>query len=619
MNSYCDKKEVTVAFSKTKRQEEDEVIWRIVEQGATDDEECGGTNCSAGENRDPGWPGTSVFRMLIPATKVGAVIGHSGERLRRLCEETKACVRVIGGHFAAAERAVIIFAKEQPDEPKPPAIDALLRVYECTINDDGLDVRYNNIVVARILTPSEQAASLIGDQGSVINYIKKASKTNIHVIGNFLTLMHLLEPLVPSIDKFDISGLQLSIYTDADGDLPPVALEDDMIIEIWGLPARVHQALELVACHLRKYLVHRSVIPLFDPHVSIPISPVDMPPFHYSDHHEGLLHEASPGYYSLYAEAFQLEHPWTDTSYSRYPMENFTHADIFEYRQEAPVFFGRYRSVTPPHYGHEAEAYLSSPMELCLHNNLNTYGWEATPPIGRSDTVERIRSLISVYGKQAHPHPLRQTYQSTKMEKHPHSGISLYGRDDHPTRVSPSPATELPPSPAVSAYKWQVSPSLKMYPSTNVENLQHCRVSACAPEELPNVVVPSLTSQSPAVTSQVIMKMQVPIFYAEAVIGPTGARIDYIRQASGSSVVIKDLDDSAMSIEITGSAATDVQIAEQLIKNFMAEAAAASPDHSYDFIPSHLPAPRSPEPDIPTTSLTRRASCFTEPRLQATY
>lgn len=110
---------------------------------------------------------------------------------------------------------VIIFAKEQPDEPKPPAIDALLRVYECIINDDGLDVRYNNIVVARILTPSEQAASLIGDQGSVINYIKKASKTNIHVIGNFLTLMHLLEPLVPSIDKFDISGLQLSIYTDA--------------------------------------------------------------------------------------------------------------------------------------------------------------------------------------------------------------------------------------------------------------------------------------------------------------------------------------------------------------------------------------------------------------------
>uniref|UniRef100_J3N2M6 K Homology domain-containing protein n=1 Tax=Oryza brachyantha TaxID=4533 RepID=J3N2M6_ORYBR len=572
----------TVAVSKPKRQEENEVIGRMLEQGSSVDEECGGTNCSVGEDRYPGWPGTSVFRMLIPATKVGAVIGQRGERVRRLCEETKASVRVIGGHFASAEQAVIIFAKEQPDEPKPPAIDALLRVYMYTIYDDGLDVRSNDIVVARILTPSEQAESLIGDQGSVINYIKKASKTDIHVL---------------------------------DSDLPPVALEDDMIVEIWGLPARVHNALELVASHLRKYLVHRSVIPLFDPHVPIPISPmdmppfhysdhpispIDMPPFHYSDHPEGLLREVSPGYYSEYAEDFHLERPWTDTCYSRYPMENLTHADVFEHRQRAPRFLGKYRSVTPPRYGREAEAYLSSPMELCLHHNLNAYGWRATPPIGPSDAAERVRSLVSMYGKQAHPHLLTQTYQSTKMGNHPHLGISLYGTDTHPSGVPPSPATELPPSPAVSAYKLQLSPSLKMYPSTNVENLQHCRVSACAPEELQPAVVPSLTSQSPPVTSQVIMKMQVPIFYAEAVIGPTGARIDYIRRASKASILVKDLDDSVMSIEITGSAATDVQIAEQLIKNFMAEAAAASPDHSFDFIPSHLPAPGSPEPNCRT-------------------
>lgn len=60
--------------------------------------------------------------------------------------------------------------------------------------------------------------------------------------------------------------------------------------------------------------------------------------------------------------------------------------------------------------------------------------------------------------------------------------------------------------------------------------------------------------------------MQVPIFYTEAVIGPTGARIDYIRRASRSSILINDLEEGAMSIEITGSTATDVQTAEQLIK-----------------------------------------------------
>jgi poly(rC)-binding protein 3/4 len=47
-----------------------------------------------------------VFRMLIPAQKVGAIIGHKGERVRRLCEETRARVRIIGGHLCAAEQAV---------------------------------------------------------------------------------------------------------------------------------------------------------------------------------------------------------------------------------------------------------------------------------------------------------------------------------------------------------------------------------------------------------------------------------------------------------------------------------------------------------------------------------
>ncbi|KAL5224612.1 hypothetical protein ABZP36_011251 [Zizania latifolia] len=595
MKTRSDKKEVTVTIGKPNKQKDNEVIGRTLEQGITGNEECGGTSCSAGEDRYPGWPGTSVFRMLIPATKVGAIIGHRGDRVRRLCEESKASIRVIGDHFGAAERAVIIFAKEQPDEPIPPAIDALLRVYMHIIDDDGVDVRSNNMIVARILTTSEQAASLIGDQGSMIKYIKEASKTNIHVL---------------------------------DSDLPPVALEEDMIVEIWGLPAGVHKALKLVASHLRKYLVDRSVIPLFDPHVPIPISHMDMPPYHYSEHPEGLWHEASPGYYSVHAEDFQLEPPWIDTCHSRYPVENFPHPDILEYRQEVPIFFGRNHSVTPPHHGHEAEAYLSAPMELCLHHNLNAYGWQATPPIGPSYTVERIRSLISVHGRQAHP--LRQTYQSTKMGKHPGLGISLYGSDIHPIRVStssstelpPSPVisvTELPPSPGLSTHKWQVSPSSRMYPSANVENLLHCRVSACAPEDLPHVAVASLTNQSPAATSQVIMRMQVPIFYAEAVIGPTGARIDYIRHASRSSIVIKDLEESAMSIEITGTAATDVQIAEQLIKNFMAEAAAASPGHNFDFIPSHLPTPRSPEPDIPITTLAGRANGLTEQRLQAIY
>uniref|UniRef100_A0A0A9BJD5 Uncharacterized protein n=1 Tax=Arundo donax TaxID=35708 RepID=A0A0A9BJD5_ARUDO len=74
-----------------------------------------------------------------------------------------------------------------------------------------------------------------------------------------------------------------------------------------------------------------------------------------------------------------------------------------------------------------------------------------------------------------------------------------------------------------------------------------------------------------------------------------------------------------MSIEITGNAATDVLTAEQLIKNFMAEGAAASPGHSFDFIPSYLPTPRSPQEDILATSETSRVSSLPEQRLQVIY
>ncbi|TVU31050.1 hypothetical protein EJB05_22715 [Eragrostis curvula] len=551
--------------------QQDEVIGSILKESTVDNEDSGDT---ASGNRYPGWPGTSVFRMLIPAQKVGVIIGHKGERVRRLCEETKACVRIIGGHLCAAEHAVIVFAKEQPDEPIPPAMDALLRVYQLII-DDASDLRSNRTIMTRILTPSEQAASLIGEQGAMINSIMQASQTNIRVL---------------------------------DGDLPPVALEEDWVIEIWGLPARVRKALELVVSHLRKYLVDRSVIPLFYPNAPMPTLHMDIPPCHYSDHHEGPLHAFSPGYHSLCSEDPQRE-PWPETFYlrGRHPMECFQHADTFEYRWEAHTSFRRYRSVTPPNHGISAygpkasspmEAFLPAPMDLHSHRNL-IYGWRATPS-GPSANVERIRSLISIYGQQAHSR--KHTYQSPEMEKNTHCGISLHGREAHPTRVFLSDGTELPSTPGISTHELE-SPSFRMCRPTTVENLLHCRVSACEPEAPPHVSPPPLTSQPAPISSKINKKMQVPIFYAEAVIGPSGERIEYIRRASRCSILIRD-SEGAMFIEITGSSATDVLTAEQLIKNFMAECAAASPGHSFDLIPSYLPRARSPQADILTTSGT---------------
>lgn len=52
-------------------------------------------------------------------------------------------------------------------------------------------------------------------------------------------------------------------------DLPVFALQDDRVVEVVGEPVGVHKGIELIASHLRKFLVDRSIIPVFEMHVSL--------------------------------------------------------------------------------------------------------------------------------------------------------------------------------------------------------------------------------------------------------------------------------------------------------------------------------------------------------------
>jgi poly(rC)-binding protein 3/4 len=58
------------------------------------------------EKKWPGWPGESVFRILVPTQKVGAVIGRKGDFIKKMCEESKARIKVLEGPQGATERAV---------------------------------------------------------------------------------------------------------------------------------------------------------------------------------------------------------------------------------------------------------------------------------------------------------------------------------------------------------------------------------------------------------------------------------------------------------------------------------------------------------------------------------
>ncbi|KAF2325310.1 hypothetical protein GH714_026401 [Hevea brasiliensis] len=80
-------------------------------------------------------------------------------------------------------------------------------------------------------------------------------------------------------------------------------------------------------------------------------------------------------------------------------------------------------------------------------------------------------------------------------------------------------------------------------------------------------------AQPQSVVGKVTHHMQIPLSYANAVIGVSGANISYIRRASGAAIAVQETRDvpNEMTVEINGTA-SQIQTAQQLIHNFIAEA-----------------------------------------------
>lgn len=62
---------------------------------------------ATGEDKKwPGWPGDSVFRILVPSQKVGGLIGRKGEFIKKMCEESRSRIKILDGPPGAPERTV---------------------------------------------------------------------------------------------------------------------------------------------------------------------------------------------------------------------------------------------------------------------------------------------------------------------------------------------------------------------------------------------------------------------------------------------------------------------------------------------------------------------------------
>ncbi|XP_022683735.1 RNA-binding KH domain-containing protein PEPPER [Setaria italica] len=199
--------------------------------------------------RWPGWPGASVFRLVVPADQVGGVIGRRGSTIKRLCDETRARVRVLDAAHGAANRivrlrflppqnVVLVSATEEVEAELSPVMNAAIKIFKHIngieeINSDGtLYASAPEICSVRLLVPAAQAVHLIGKQGVTIKSIQESTGATIRII-----------------DEDEL----LSCET-----------PDERIVEIHGASFKVHNALKSVLGLLRKFLVDHGVLHLFD-------------------------------------------------------------------------------------------------------------------------------------------------------------------------------------------------------------------------------------------------------------------------------------------------------------------------------------------------------------------
>uniref|UniRef100_A0A1J3E8K3 Poly(RC)-binding protein 1 n=1 Tax=Noccaea caerulescens TaxID=107243 RepID=A0A1J3E8K3_NOCCA len=298
----------------------------------------GGATVGGEEKRWPGWPGETVFRMLVPAQKVGSIIGRKGDVIKKIVEETRARIKILDGPPGTTERAVMVSGKEEPESSLPPSMDGLLRVHMRIV--DGLDGEASQApppskVSTRLLVPASQAGSLIGKQGATVKAIQEASGCIVRVLGS--------------------------------EDLPVFALQDDRVVEVAGEPTSVHKALELIASHLRKFLVDRSIIPYFENQMQKPTRQMDhMPPQHQAwGPPQGHTHSSGGSSYGHNPPQYMQPPPRHDSYYPPPemrppPMEKQPHQGISAYGREPPM--NVHVSAAPPMLAQQITQQMQIPL-----------------------------------------------------------------------------------------------------------------------------------------------------------------------------------------------------------------------------------------------------------------
>ncbi|GFP81168.1 kh domain-containing protein at4g18375 [Phtheirospermum japonicum] len=116
-----------------------------------------------------------TVKVVCPCNKIGRVIGKGGGTIKSIRQESGARVEVEDPKTNNKECVVIVISSESLDDLKSMAVEAVLLLQEKISDED------DNTVTFRLLIPSRVIGCIIGKSGSIINEIRKRTKTDIRI------------------------------------------------------------------------------------------------------------------------------------------------------------------------------------------------------------------------------------------------------------------------------------------------------------------------------------------------------------------------------------------------------------------------------------------------------
>lgn len=162
------------------------------------------------------------YRIFVPDTKIGCIIGKGGDVIRQIREETKARVIVFNQVEHCEARVVMCRSMDEAPTLICAAQEALCRsLYTLILEEDRAQGGQHTV---RMLVPSDQIGAVLGKKGTVIKQIQVET------------------------------GAKLIVQNE---DLPACAQEGDELLEIRGRAQSVMQAVQ-ACCALMRINMARS-------------------------------------------------------------------------------------------------------------------------------------------------------------------------------------------------------------------------------------------------------------------------------------------------------------------------------------------------------------------------